>query len=556
MRYRTLLFSFPLCLALFACQAGKPPLITGELKKWHTITLTFSGPDADENDQLNPFLDYRFDVTFRQGQHAFTIPGYFAADGEAGTSGAASGNKWRVHFCPDEEGEWSYYATLRKGSEAALSYEPESLPSARYFDAMQGKFVVEPTDKSGDDFRGHGRLEYYSQPYWRLAESGDYYLKAGIVDDYFLARAEGEQTAALAAVDELAAAGVNALSLLVMNSGEQGPAIRPWNDSTDRLRFDVSRLDLWENILSHANQRGVLVQLKTQSRADARLLDGGNLEKSRRLYYRMLIARFSHLPALVWQLGESTADDGGEAGDQSADQLLDMAQYFYENDPYLHPILYQGIGGRTELLTSGSKYNAMVLSGPAATARDRLTGYKELVERRGLTHVVTPLALAAWGIAPAAATLPAEKSTLLRQQLLWASLMSGGAGCDVELSDAEGTVAAQAALVRHGGTFWQHSRHARALFGELPIAGMQPRAELVSPGSYCLSDGSHYLLYLPRGGSVVLDLSASGRELEMRWYDPRSGEFASTSRSVKGGGRVTVGPPPAEAGSDWAVVLR
>lgn len=554
MRYRTLLF--PLCLAFLACQAGKPPLITGELKKWHTITLTFTGPQADENDPVNPFLDYRFEVIFRQGQHAFTIPGYFAADGAAATSGAASGNKWRVHFCPDEEGEWSYYATLRKGPEAALSYEPESLPSARYFDAMQGKFVVQPTDKSGSDFRGRGRLEYYSQPWWRLAESGDYYIKTGIVDDHFLARAQANPSAASAAIDDLAAAGVNALTLLVMNSGAEGPAIRPWNDSSDQLRYDVSQLDQWENILAHANQQGVLIQLKTQSRADALLLDGGNLEKSRQLYYRMLIARFSHLPALVWQLGESAPAGERAAAEQSTDQLLDMAQYFYENDPYLHPILYQGPGGRAELLTSGAKFNAMVLSGPAATARDRLQSYAQQAGKRGLIHVITPLALDAWEKAPAAATLPADRCTVLRQQLLWASLMAGGAGCDVALIDAEGSAPLQTAFFRYGEPFWQQCQHARTLFRELRAAAMQPHHELVSGGGLCLSDGSQYLLYLPRGGSVTLDPGASSKELEMRWYDPRLGEFSGASRSIRGGGRVTIGPPPAETSSDWAVILR
>ncbi|HPG84775.1 MAG TPA: DUF5060 domain-containing protein, partial [bacterium] len=125
-------------LLLVACQSGKPPVITGELKKWHTITLTFTGPHANEEGGANPFLDYRFDVTFRKGQHAFTVPGYFAADGNAANTSAAEGNKWRVHFSPDEEGEWSWYATFRKGEDAALSYEPESIPKAGYFDAMQG----------------------------------------------------------------------------------------------------------------------------------------------------------------------------------------------------------------------------------------------------------------------------------------------------------------------------------------------------------------------------------------------------------------------------------
>lgn len=33
--------------------------ITGELKKWHTVTLTFEGPEVSETDEYNPFLNYQ-----------------------------------------------------------------------------------------------------------------------------------------------------------------------------------------------------------------------------------------------------------------------------------------------------------------------------------------------------------------------------------------------------------------------------------------------------------------------------------------------------------------
>ncbi len=65
-----------------------PPEVSGELRKWHKITLTFDGPDAAESSVPNPFLDYRLNVLFRQGDRTCLVPGYYAADGNAGQTGA------------------------------------------------------------------------------------------------------------------------------------------------------------------------------------------------------------------------------------------------------------------------------------------------------------------------------------------------------------------------------------------------------------------------------------------------------------------------------------
>ena len=47
--------------------------ITGELKKWHKITFTFDGPETSETDKLNPFMNYRFDVTFIHKESGKTL---------------------------------------------------------------------------------------------------------------------------------------------------------------------------------------------------------------------------------------------------------------------------------------------------------------------------------------------------------------------------------------------------------------------------------------------------------------------------------------------------
>ena len=56
--------------------AEKRAVLSGNLKKWHTVTLTFDGPQTGENADPNPFRDYRLNVTFTKGNKRYVVPGY------------------------------------------------------------------------------------------------------------------------------------------------------------------------------------------------------------------------------------------------------------------------------------------------------------------------------------------------------------------------------------------------------------------------------------------------------------------------------------------------
>src|SRR4030095_4730742 len=127
----------------------------------------------------NPFLDYRVAVTFthESGTPVYKVPGYFAADGDAGNSSAAAGNKWRAHLSPDKAGNWTYATSFVRGPGVAVgSNAGEPVPGC---DGLSGSFMISPTDKSGRDFRSRGRLQYVSRRYLRFAGDGTYFLKAG-----------------------------------------------------------------------------------------------------------------------------------------------------------------------------------------------------------------------------------------------------------------------------------------------------------------------------------------------------------------------------------------
>src|SRR5262245_6506060 len=152
-------------------QAAPGAAVTGELKQWHKVTLTFTGPNASETDSSpNPFTDYRLTVTFvhESGAPSYAVPGYFAADGDAGNSGANSGNKWRVHFSPDKTGRWNWRAEFVSGQNVALTPAAAGTAVAS-IDGASGSVTIAASDKTAPDFRARGRLEYVGRRYLRFA---------------------------------------------------------------------------------------------------------------------------------------------------------------------------------------------------------------------------------------------------------------------------------------------------------------------------------------------------------------------------------------------------
>ena len=77
-----------------------------------------------------------------------------------------------------------------------------------------------------------------------------------------------------------------------------------------------------------------------------------------------------------------------------------------------------------------------------------------------------------------------------------------------------------------------------------------PHDELVNNGSFCLAEpGRLYIIYLPHGGRVTVKLEP-GR-YEMKWFNPRSGEYSGTT--IAQGSNWT--SPVAPDGGDWVIKL-
>jgi hypothetical protein len=108
----------------------------------------------------------------------------------------------------------------------------------------------------------------------------------------------------------------------------------------------------------------------------------------------------------------------------------------------------------------------------------------------------------------------------------------------------------------YDGDRWEPIRRAMGQTGRLAervnLRAMVPRGDLASTG-YCLADpGKEYVVYLPEGGEVTVDLSAAAGELEVEWMHPVGGS-PTPGVETPGGAKRTFQAPFA---GDAALHLR
>jgi len=577
-----------LTLPLAAAEAKAAPAsgkVSGDLKKWHKVTITFDGPATGENAAGNPFRDYRLDVTFTRAGKKHVVCGYWAADGDAGNTSADKGNKWRVHFAPDAEGQWQYRAGFRAGPDVALADKHDAGKPAA-FDGASGSFRVGPAGKPTRDHRTKGMLRYVGRHYLQFAQTREFYLKGGADSpENFLGYYEFDQTPAthkylphakdfrpgdptwgkakakgkniIGALNYLASRGMNSVYFLTMNVKGDGKDVWPWTSRNERFRFDCSKLDQWEVVFCHMDKVGIVLHVLTQETENDQLLDGGDLGPQRKLYYRELIARFAHHPAVVWNLGEENTNTDA--------QRKAFTRYIRRLDPYNHPIVVHTFPGKYDrvyrpLLGLKDFEGPSLQMGDMRKTHDETKKWIDESIRAGRRWVVflDEIGPAKVGVKPDDADPNHDD---VRRYALWGNLMAGGAGCEWYFGYRYAHNDLNCEDWRSRRYMWDQTRFALEFFQKhLPFDQMRHNDELTSArDDYCLAKpGRVYAIYLPRGGTTALHLGKVKDDFDVQWYSPRSGgalRFGNV-RGVRGPGAVRIGNPPAgRAGLDWVALI-
>lgn len=574
--------------------------------QWHRVTIDFDGPLAQETAET--FRDYRLNVTFTHAEtgETVTVPGFFAADGDAANSSASEGSVWRVHFAPPKTGDWTYTASFRSGTDVAVSLDPDAGTPVVGVDGDGGTFSVLPTDKSGDDLRGKGALTYDGDHYLTFAGSGENLIKSGLggpenfldygdFDNTPIGRheynahladwSEGDPTwgndlgkEIVGAINYLAEAGINSFYMMVNSVGGDARSVWPW--AAENLNeiprgpgggssggtfnipeefqgafsaFDVSKLDQWGILFEHMQKKGMVVHMILQERENDQLLNDGALGVERMLYLREMIARFGHNNGVIYNFGEENTN--------TYDSLQAMSDYIRVLDGYDRPIGYHILEGQ-----QARKYGDLTPTGifDVYSNHNWLNKARDSIERwyEESGDVGRPMP-SYWdeqyngGAGLRNDSDPAQQAQM--RATLWGTLTVGGAGVEWYPGSADDT-AWEDFSTRANAFQWTLA--ARVLFEKLPV-DLMSNADTATTGTsgqdYVFSlPGEIYVIYLPSGGGATLDLSGAEGEFDVRWYNPRTGGEAveGSISGVSAGGARELGAPPSDAGEDWVILVR
>jgi len=589
-------------LALVSISEGAL-IVSGELKRWHKVSLTFDGPETSESAKPNPFTDYRLDVVFSQGDHTLTIPGYFAADGDAANTSADEGNKWRVHFSPDRTGKWSYAVHFRTGEDVAMADSSESGKSAGFFDGEKGTLTIADTDKRAPDTRSHGTVQVVGHRYpiaagskkifWKVgADSPENFLSYADFDGDFKTDGkkdnlvktwephlrdwkednpvwkDGKGKGMIGAVNYLASKGLNSMSFLTFNVEGDDQNVFPYTTYTERERFDISRLAQWEVVFEHATSKGLFLHFKTQETENETLLDNGETGRQRKLYYRELLARFGHHPALNWNLGEENGEwkkHHNKVKFQTTKQRIAMGAYFDKNDPYDHPVVIHNGQWPNDLYGKDIPIDGASLqtANPTfANVHKATLNILTASKNKGKAWIV---ACDEPGDAQHSLVPDTEDPTHdnARMNALWGNLLAGGWGLEFYFGYKHAHSDLTCQDWRSRDKFWEQCAHALKFFRDqqLPYTEMSCLDNLLSeaPG-FCLAKPQETYLLLIRNSakSAKVNLGEKEGSYSVSWFDPRNGGKTQSGsvNSITGKGNQSLGTPPSAPDKDWVVLVQ
>ncbi len=587
-----LFFSLYLIVGIASAATVSSPTVVNQL-----IELDIEGPTANEADSNpNPFLDIRFDLflTSPSGQ-SFTVPGFFAGNGK----GAGDGNVWRARFTADEIGSWQYTAALYQGNNAAVADDLELLTNISP-DNNTGTFNV-AANTNTDELVNRGRLEYVGEHYLKFT-NGSYWIKGGVDspenffgyigfdntvnqdggvgeaqlpnglhayadhiadwnagDPLFSSADSGvDSKGIIGAVNYLASEGVNSMYFLLMNLGGDGretyPFIGASGSHNDNTHYDVSKLHQWNIVLKHMQSKGVAAHLVLgEQEEDNKLwLDNGELGVQRKLYYRELVARFTHLHALKWNISEESRY--GDARHKS------FAQYLSVLDWAQHPIAVHSFVDAPDkaynALLGDELFRVSSIQFSAENADQFTESWRQQSADAGIPWVIDMDE-----VGPGSIGLTESNSEQMRRDVLYPVYFSGGniewyfgfQGADIRTEN-----------FRTREPMYRYMRYAREFMQtHLPFWEMQPMDDAISGGhsndQVFAKPGDTYAIYLNQA-STPTTLSVPPGDYTIAWFNPRTGTLSPPTPAISGdalsGDSLPISGVPSEPEQDWVVLVK
>ncbi|BEU05036.1 hypothetical protein OAG1_38360 [Agarivorans sp. OAG1] len=589
-----------------ATTTAKTCEVSDQNQQWHRVELTCKGYFADEGNDAT-FTNHRFNVTFSQGNQRFVVPGHFAANGNAADSGAGQGDVWRAYFMPPSTGDWNYQVSFRKGTNIAVSDQLNAGQAIADIDGQQGQFSVAASTADSQDLRSQGLLQHLDgERYQRFAGTGNIYIEAGLGSPENLlgyadfdntvkgsggsckgilhqfsehesdwqsgdpSWAGGKGKGLIGLVNYLGSRKVNSAYMMLNTVKGDGCDAHPWlvyqENGNNKRTFDVSKLDQWERVFAHMTKQGLMLHMMTQETENETLLNNATLGLERKLYYRELISRFAHHPAVQWNLGE-------EQDATSIAALKSYSDYIQNLDPYNHGITLHTYPGQhdryDDMLGHASfggptiQYGSIPENASATATRNSV--YGETISWLNKSAAAGKQWYVTYTEASGSHAPKPYQDVSSRQRIywMWASVMSGGAGFSWYLKN-DGTHAYDLAVedLREFDQLWQQTGHVNYFFSNilqqqlgLNLQDLQvDNGATSSTNDWVLSDLQHnYIVNLRNGGTTDIQLN-NNHVYQVYWYNPRSGVL-SKGLSLTGGAKLNIGTAPSQTNQDWVVLI-
>lgn len=479
-------------------------------------------------DGTNPFM-VQLTATFEHesGTKVEGIPGFYNGDGE-----------WVVRFSPTKPGRWCGSTSSHVGTLSNIELdEIECVPSDN--PNMHGKLQIDP--------------EHPQRFAW---EDGTPFILLGFECDWLFSYHQEKPDLCHKHMGLIQGHGFNYIIMNIYahtgfsqpNSRFEGDAIPGTlygpprlyafggtNDEPDHTQLNVDFFKDYDQMMAILHEKGIVAHLMIQVQ-NKRVRWPKRLSAEDDMFWRYVVARYQAFGNVVWDIGKESYNLLKETG--SHGYTLSRIDLIRTNDAYDHLVTVHdseaGSTGRVSVADEASDFCSDQIH---LSDVDRY--YREATSK--LRLLPTPYFNLEYGYELGAEDLKTYKSrtTAPWQDLLrWTyAFYMAGAYPGYYYSNTSWD------LIRFEPEpeGWRRYRYLMDVLTSLDFNAMTPLQELVDRG-YCLAiPGEQYLIYLPEGGNVSLDLTAAPAKLGERgqiesldapvkaeWMDIYTGE-----RSVK-----------------------
>ena len=483
---------------------------------------------------LNPFTDVMVTGFLRtpSGQR-IEVPGFYDGD-----------NTWRIRAIPHEVGRWSY-AVASQPTDSDLQ--------------MEGTFECVPSNRAGF------LRQNLDNPYGLSFDDGTPFFFMG--DTCYNLVLLDRTRQRLPYLQQRRGQGFTVIRLSVTPHEFQNDRFWAWGGTVNRPdldRLNLSYFQRLDEILEDMKSEQmmaeiILVNFYTGPQRDPVLWTG----ERQRLWLRYLIARYaSYTNMALWTLANEfeTHPDGVYRFDEPDDLIWvdETARFLKENDPYHHLITVHpcpkwggSVGGPPGGPGYGFGTNPWIdvinnqTHGQETDVGRYRDGSGDGLEQKVLADRIyeKPVIIGEFGYEHDGYTVGSNISTDLLRRSAWRIALAGGyfsAGFRstvfnfpwIIVFDVKGDL---------GGP--QQLSYLYGLLSRTSFWRMHPHFELINTPNLCLADpGQEYVVYMPDGGMLYIDLSDCSRTLQANWLNPISGRYTS-GVSVGGRQKASLIPP-------------